>query len=95
MLLFGCLKSAKKYLPRDDSQDPQVDHAMGIFRVHEIATTSSTVRGSWEKASFGFVKKDGTYYLWANEGKIRTNPEFVETWQIDYPETRLSQRRRQ
>jgi hypothetical protein len=46
VLLFGRLKSATKYLPRDDNQDPQVDHAMRIFRVYEITTMSSTVRDS-------------------------------------------------
>jgi hypothetical protein len=91
VLLFGRLKSANKYLPRDDNQDPQVDHAMRDFLTYEIVTTSNTVRGSWEKADFGLVKRDDTYYLWINEGKIWTNPEFVEMWQIDYPDARLSQ----
>jgi hypothetical protein len=95
VLLFGRLKLAKKHLSRNDDLDPQVDHAMRVFRAYEIATTSTTVRSSWEKAGFGFVKRDGTYYLWVDEGKIRRCPEFCEVWQIDYPEARLSQRRRQ
>jgi hypothetical protein len=63
VLLFICLTSAKKYRPRDDNEDPQVDDAMCVFHAYEIAIMSSTVRGSWEKAGLGFVKRDGPYYL--------------------------------
>jgi hypothetical protein len=63
VLLFGCFKSAKKYRPRDDNEDPQVDDAICVFDAYEIATMSSTVRDSWEKGGFGFVKRDATYSL--------------------------------
>jgi hypothetical protein len=93
--LFCRLKSAKRYFTRDDSLDPHVDHTFRVFRAYEIATTSTTVRSSWEKAGFGSVRRDGTDYLWVDEGRIRASPEFVKVWQVDYPEKRLSQRRRQ
>jgi hypothetical protein len=70
VLLFDRLKSAKKSLPRDDSQDPQADHAMRVSRASEITTTSSTVRGSREKIGFGFVKRDGIYDRLVNKGPI-------------------------
>jgi hypothetical protein len=68
---------------------------MGVFLADQIATMSSTVRDSSQTAGFGFLKRDGTSCRWVNEGKIRTNPEFVEVWQIGCPEARLSQPRRQ
>jgi hypothetical protein len=45
------------------------------------------------KAGFGFIRRNDTYYLWANEDKIRRKPGFQEVWQLDYPEARLSQQR--
>jgi hypothetical protein len=95
VLLFGNLKSAKKYLPRDTSASPIVDHVLRVFRAYEQVTTSTTVRASWQKAGFGFVRRDGTYYLWVDEAKIRGSPEFSEIWNIDYPEEALPMRRRQ
>jgi hypothetical protein len=44
VMLFGCLKSAKQYLPRNQDLDPQVGHTMRVFRTYEIATTSTTIR---------------------------------------------------
>jgi hypothetical protein len=95
VLLFGRLKSAKKYLRRDTSQVPIVDHVMRVFRAYEQAMTTTTIRSSWQKAGFGYIVKDSRYYLWVDEPKIRTSPEFVELWNIDYPENALSTRRRQ
>jgi hypothetical protein len=82
------------YLARNDNLDPQVDHACRAFRSYEIATTSTTVRSSWEKAGFRSVGCDGVYYLWIDEGRIRASLGDVEAWQVDYPEERLSQRTR-
>jgi hypothetical protein len=95
VLLFGRLKAAKKKLSRDLSLGRDLDHALRIFRAYEMATTSLTVRSSWEKAGFGFERRDGTTYLFVHEGRIRQSPEFAEVWGINYPEEALSQRRRQ
>jgi hypothetical protein len=81
----------KKYLPHNDEQNPQVNHVMCVSRADEIATMSTTVRYSWEKAGFRFMKKDGIYYLWVNKEKIRSSPAFLEVWQVNYPKARLSQ----
>jgi hypothetical protein len=51
-LLFGRLKSAKRYLARDDNLNPHMNHTFRVFRAHEITTTSTTVRSSWEKDRF-------------------------------------------
>jgi hypothetical protein len=91
--LFGRLESATKSLPRDDNLDPHLDYAFRAFRADEIATTSTTVRRSWEKAGFGSVRRDVVCYLWVDEGRTRASPESVEVWQVDYPDERLSQRR--
>jgi hypothetical protein len=87
---FGRLKSAKTYLARDDNLDSHKDHAFCFFGAYKIATTSTAMRRSWEKAGFGSMRCDGTCYLWVDEGKIRTSSEFVGIWQVDYPEERLS-----
>jgi hypothetical protein len=68
---------------------------MPVFLVSGQATTRTTVRGSWEKAGFGFEERDGTYYLWVDEAKIRRIREFSEVLNINHPETAISPRRRQ
>jgi hypothetical protein len=93
-LLFGRLKAAKKHILRDLSLGRDLDHVLRTFRAYELATTSLTIRSSWEKAGFGFHKRDGTWYLYVNEGKIRASPEFAEVWALDFPEESLSLRRR-
>jgi hypothetical protein len=37
----------------------------------------------------------GTLYLWVDEGRIRSSPEFIELWQVDSAEQRLLLRRLQ
>jgi hypothetical protein len=68
---------------------------MRIFRAYELATTSLTVRSSWEKTGFGFGQRDGTWYLDINETKIHASPEFAEVWALNNPEESLSVRKRQ
>jgi hypothetical protein len=51
-----------------------VGHAFGVFRTYEVATTSTIVRSSWEKAGFGSVRCDGACYFWVDEGRIRASP---------------------
>jgi hypothetical protein len=40
-----------------------------IFRAYEAVTTSTTLRGCWEKAGFTYQRRDGTFYLVVHEGK--------------------------
>jgi hypothetical protein len=94
-LLFGCRKSAKKRILRDLSLGRDLNHVMRIIRAYESSTTSLTVRSSWEKTGFEFERRDGTWYLVVNEGKIRESPEFAEVWRVNHPEEQLSARRRQ
>jgi hypothetical protein len=42
---FDRLKPAKKYLPRNQELDPQVDQTISIFRAYQIAAISTTIRG--------------------------------------------------
>jgi hypothetical protein len=42
-------------------------------------------RVCWEKASFSYQRRDGTFYLVVHEGKIRTAPDFQKIWARDYP----------
>jgi hypothetical protein len=66
---------------------------MRIFRAYELATTSLAVRSSWEKTGFGFEQRDGTWYIYVNETKIRTSPEFAEVCALNNPEESLSVRK--
>jgi hypothetical protein len=88
------LKVIKKQLLRDLSFRCDLDHDMRIFRTYELTPTSVTVKSSWEKAGFGFQGRNEKVYLFLDSGKIRESPEFTEVWVIDYPEERLSPRRR-
>jgi hypothetical protein len=76
LLLFGRLKSAKQYLPRNQELDPQVDHTTRVCRAYEIATICRAIRESSEKAGFAFVKRHDTYDLWINEDKIPRDQNF-------------------
>jgi hypothetical protein len=50
LLLFRRLKSAKKYLPRNDRAPASIDHIMRIFKAYETVTTSTMGRSCWEDA---------------------------------------------
>jgi hypothetical protein len=65
------LKVFKKYLPKDDNEDREIDHILRIFRAYEEVTTSMMIRASWEKAGFSYHQRDGTFYLAVDEGRIR------------------------
>jgi transposase len=95
LVFFGVFKRFKKHLARDSSIPMMADHAMRMFRACESAGASSTVRGSFIRAGFIYVRRaDGTYSLGFDEGKIRAAPEFREVWDIDFPMHKLSTRRR-
>jgi hypothetical protein len=81
-MLFGRLKSAKQYLPRNQELRPRVDHTKRVFCACEITITNTTIRGSWEKAGFEFVRRNDTRYLWVKEDRIHNSAEFQEAWQI-------------
>ena len=80
----------QKHLTRSETLSPQLHDVMRIFRTYEIATTSTTIRSSWEKTGFEFHQRDRALYLWVNEQKIRNSDECVEVWRIDYPEANRS-----
>jgi hypothetical protein len=94
VLLFGLLKVFKEYLPKDDNEDREIDHILRIFGACEGATTSMMIPASWEKAGFSYHQRDGTFYLVADEGRIREAQEFCEIWERNYPIESLSAQRR-
>jgi hypothetical protein len=55
---------------------------------------STRIRGFGEKAGFIYQKRDQTFYLVIDEGRIRTAPDFQEIWNRDYPIGSLSAKRR-
>lgn len=93
-LLFGRLKAAKKHLVRNPEESAQLDHVVRVFKAYELATTSTTIRASFQHTGFDYVQRDGVWYLTVDEQRLRAYPEFHEVWEIDYPEESLSQRRR-
>ena len=46
------------------------------------------------RAGFEYYQKDGRNYLKLNRSKIENSKNFKEVWDINYPEERLSTRRR-
>jgi hypothetical protein len=93
-MLFGNLKRCKKDQTRDENDDREVDEILRIFKAYETVTTSMTARACWEKASFTYQQRDGTFYLVVQEGRIWTAPDFQEPWEREYPIGSLSARRR-
>jgi hypothetical protein len=57
-------------------------------------TTNMMIRASWEKASFSYHQRDGTFYLAVDKGRIRGAPDFCEIWERNYPIESLSAKRR-
>lgn len=94
ILLFGVLKNHKKYLPKNDNISPKIDHLYRIFHSYELSTCSTTVRSSFVKAGFNYIKKGGSYFLQLNREKIEKSPSFQELWDINFPEEDLSTRRK-
>jgi hypothetical protein len=88
------LKVLKKDLPKDDNEDREIDHILRIFRVYERVTTRMMIRASWEKASFSYHQRDGTFDLAVDEGRIWGAPDFCEIWERNYPIESLSAQRR-
>jgi hypothetical protein len=76
MMLFGRLNSPRKCPPHNDELDPQAGQAMRIIRPCETATTSTTVRDSWEQSGLWFGRRTGNHYLWVKEGKLRSTQNF-------------------
>jgi hypothetical protein len=72
------LKVFKKYLPKDDNEDREIDHILRIFHAYEGVTTSMMIRASWEKAGFNYRQIDGTFYFAVDEGRIRGRWTFAK-----------------
>ena len=94
LLLFGILKKYKKYIPKDDTISPKIDHLKRVFHSYEMSTCSSTIRSSFAKAGFVYYQKDEMNYLHLNRSKIENTKEFKEIWDINYPLEELSTRRK-
>lgn len=94
LLLFGVLKIHKKHIPKNDSISPKIDHLLRIFMAYEMSTCSCTVRSSFEKAGFKYFQKNGQNFLKFDRSKIENSSGFQEIWNIDYPESNVSTRRK-
>jgi hypothetical protein len=93
--MFGRLKSPKKYLPRNGQASASIDHIIWIFKAYETVSTSTMVRGYWEKAGLEDAKTGEAFHLLVNDGKIRESTDFLEVWRINHPLGDLSSRRRE
>ena len=94
LLLFGVLKIHKKHIPKDETISPKIDHLLRIFKAYEMSTCSCTVRSSFEKAGFKYFQKNGKNFMKFDRSKIENSSGFKEIWNIDYPEAKVSTRRR-
>lgn len=94
ILIFGVLKIHKKQIRKSDKISPLIDHLYRIFRAYEMSTCSTTIRCAFEKAGFEYYKKNKLNYLKLNRQKIENSPSFQELWEINYPEEKLSTRRK-
>jgi hypothetical protein len=93
LVLFGRLKTAKKYIPRADADPTDTDHLVRIVKTYELVTASTRARSPWKKAGFESCKLDDTSQLLIYNGKIRDSPEFAEIWRMTFPLEGLSARR--
>jgi hypothetical protein len=71
LLLFSRLKSAKKYLPRNDQASTWIDHIVRISKAYQTVITNTMGRSCWEKAGFEYAKMGEAFHLLVNDGKIR------------------------
>lgn len=94
LLLFGVLKVHKKSIQKNDEISPKIDHLYRIFHAYELSTCSTTIRSSFSRAGFEYYQKNGKNYLRLNRQKIENSKNFKEVWDINYPEEKLSARRR-
>jgi hypothetical protein len=94
VLLFGRLKVFKKYLPKDNNEGHEIDHILRIFPTCEAVTTSMMILASWERTSFSYHQRNGTFYLAVDERRIPRVPDFCEIWERSYPVGSLSAQRR-
>jgi hypothetical protein len=59
--IFCCSDSenhTKKYVQRSDADPADIEYLVRLFNADEMVATSTTVRGSWQKAGFEYCKRD-------------------------------------
>jgi hypothetical protein len=61
------------------------------FHADEIATASTTIRSSWQKGCFGSLKEIAPMIYESNKKKSGEICNFLDVWQVNSRETRLSQ----
>jgi hypothetical protein len=95
VLLFGLVKRWKNYQICDDTLPIHVDHILRLFRAHEVAMASTTIRAAWRQTGFEYENRDRsmTTYLSISERQIRESRDFREIWMFDYHESQPSARR--
>jgi hypothetical protein len=94
LVSFDLLKYANRRIPRNSWLPLMQDRALRMFRAHEAAATCSTVRGSFKRPGFTYVKRlEKIYMLVVDEARNRTSPECQEVWKIDFPLQGLRNRR--
>jgi hypothetical protein len=73
-LLLGRSKTAKKFRPHHCDVPAQLDHAMGVLRAYETATTNPTTPASREKTGFGYAQGGCASCLLLMKGKFAQSP---------------------
>ena len=83
-----------KSIPKNDQNSPKIDHLYRVFHAYELSTCSTTIGSSFIGAGFEYYQKDERNYLKLKRSQIENSKIFKEVWDINYPEERLSTRRR-
>jgi hypothetical protein len=93
-VFLSVFKRAKGRVAKNSGLSLMQNHALGMLKAHEAAAKRSTVRASFKRAGFMYLKQsDGTYDLALDATRIRMSSEFQEVWKVDFPFESLSRRR--
>jgi hypothetical protein len=91
---FGLMKSKLKETHLLAKLHPSADHLVRTLQSLKHACISSSVRAAFQKAGFDIVMEGEDPKLSFNSEKIQNSDDFKELWDIDYPESSLSARKK-
>ena len=93
-LLFGVLKTKKRYIPKNSDIPSKNDHLYRVFRAYEMSTCSTTIRSSFQHTGFDYYSVNDVNYIKQNRQRIEKFDEFKEIFDLNYSVDDLSGRRK-
>jgi hypothetical protein len=73
LVIFGAMKKHKASIEKNRDLNPSADLIFRVFRALELATCSTTIRASFQKAGFIYDVHGNSVILRVNEEKIRAS----------------------